>query len=446
MMSLLDEQSIELRDDGTHHEHFKEVTPGLGLDSALLEASKCLQCYEPPCRDGCPARIDIPVFIRRIKEGDFAGAAQKIKEANLLGGICARVCPVDRLCEMNCTRKKMDCTVNIHMLQRFATDWEEENWKKTITIPEERSERIAVVGGGPAGLSCAYELRKMGFGVTIFERSDNTGGIPSWGIPPFRMPRDIVKSEADYAISTGIQLAFGKDIVFLDDLKQDYNAIFLGIGLPEDMQYKIEGSAEYIFSSNLFLSRAERKILPDMTGKKIGIIGGGDVAFDVARTAKRLGGESVILYRRTFQEMPAEQEEINAAINEGIDIKLLTTVTEFVHRTGGIRTANCQVMELGAVDQSGRRRPLPVEGAYYNLELDYLVWAIGSKLDTDFCSMNQINVGRNGRIEVDENMMTSRGGVFAGGDSINMDNMVVRAVAEGKKAALKISSYLRGDA
>ncbi|MDP7265205.1 MAG: FAD-dependent oxidoreductase [Candidatus Thermoplasmatota archaeon] len=443
-MSLLDELSIDFTKVGAPSEKFEEVSTGLNLDSALLEASRCLQCYEPPCRKGCPVRIDVPVFIRRIKEGDFAGAAQKIKEANLLGGICARVCPVERLCEMDCTRKKMDRTVQIKMLQRFATDWEEENWKKAITLSTERDERIAVVGAGPAGLSCAYELRKMGFRVTIFERSENTGGIPSWGIPPFRMPRVVVQSEANFAIDTGIELICGKDIVFLDDLKQDYDAIFLGIGLADDIQYKIEGSAECIFSSNQFLRQAEKNKLPDLTGKKIGIIGGGDVAFDAARTAMRLGGESVILYRRTFKEMPAEQDEISAAIDEGIDFKLLTTVTEFIHKTGGICTAKCQVMELGPMDRSGRRRPLPVEGAYYNLDLDYLVWAIGSKLDLDFCSMNQINVDRKGRIEVDENLMTNRGGVFAGGDSINKQNMVVRAVAEGKRAASNISKYLEG--
>ena len=442
MMSLLDGQSIDLADDKIHRDQFEEVTPGLSLDTALLEASRCLQCYEPPCQKGCPASIDIPVFIRRIKEGDFAGAAQKIKEANLLGGICARVCPVERLCEMDCTRKKMDSTVKIHMLQRFATDWEEDNWKKSIVLPEERTERIAVVGAGPAGLSCAYELRKRGFRVTLFEKMLSTGGIPSWGIPSFRMPRDVVKSETNFAIASGIELVCGKDIVFLDDLKQDYDAVFLGIGLADDVKYTIEGSAECIFSSNQFLSQADKNELPGMTGKKIGIIGGGDVAFDVARTAKRLGGESVILYRRTFGEMPAEQDEINAAIDEGIDFKLLTTVTEFIHRTGGICTASCQVMELGPVDRSGRRRPLPLEGAYYNLDLDYLIWAIGSKLDIDFCSMNQIDLDDNGRIKVDGSMMTSRGGVFAGGDSINMENMVVRAVAEGKKAAENISSYL----
>jgi len=320
-MSLLEGYNIEFPGERTLREQFKEVTPGLSLDSALLEASRCLQCFEPPCRKGCPALIDIPVFIRRIKEGDYAGAAQKIKEANLLGGICARVCPVERLCEMDCTRKKMDATVEIKMLQRFATDWEEENWKKAITLPEERDERIAVVGAGPAGLSCAYELRKMGFSVTIFEKRESMGGIPSWGIPAFRMPRPVVESEADFAIASGIELVSGKYIVFLDELKQDYDAVFLGIGLADDVQYYIEGSAECIFSSNQFLRQAEKDELPDLAGKKIGVIGGGDVAFDVARTALRLGGRSVILYRRTFEEMPAEEDEITAGIDEGIDFK-----------------------------------------------------------------------------------------------------------------------------
>ena len=425
---------------------FDEVKKAMSTDVALLEASRCLQCHEPPCSSNCPAGIDIPAFIRRIRERDFAGAAQKIKEDNLLGGICARACPVERLCEMDCTRKRMDSPIEIASLQRFATDREMGGWKKPVDIPTERSERIAVVGAGPAGLACALELRKLGFRVKIFESTDRAGGIPAWGIPPFRIPRDIARSETQFTLDQGIEIEYDRRITEIDELEPDFQAIFLGCGLGKDIEHPIAASPDKMLYSNRFLFLAEKKELPDLEGKKIGVIGGGDVAFDVARTAVRLGAESTIIYRRTFEEMPAEREEIEAAIKEKIDFKLLTTVEEFTKIANGKYAARLQVMELGEPDGSGRRRPVPLEGQCYLQDFDYLVSAIGSKLDDSFYNTNRIDLDRSGRVKVDGNMMTSRKGVFAGGDLCNMENMVVRAVAEGKSAAGAIAVYLGGDA
>jgi len=425
---------------------FAEVKKTISTDVALLEASRCLQCHEPPCSKNCPAGIDIPAFIRRIKERDFAGAAQKIKEENLLGGICSRACPVERLCEMDCTRRKMDSPVEIASLQRFAADREMSGWKKSVDIPRERRERIAVIGAGPAGLACALELRKRGFQVKIFESTDRAGGIPAWGIPPFRIPRDVARDETQFALDQGIEIEYDRKITTLDDLEEDFPALFLGCGLGKDIEHPIAAEPDRILYSNRFLYLADRKKLPDLHGHKIGVIGGGDVAFDVARTAARLGGESTIIYRRTFNEMPAEREEIEAAIAENIDFKLLTTVEEFTEIGKGKYAAKLQVMELGEPDRSGRRRPVPLKGQRYQQEFDYLVSAIGSKLDDTFYHTNRLDLDRNGRVKVDDNMMTSREGVFAGGDLCNMENMVVRAVAEGKSAAEAIVSFLGGDA
>jgi len=425
---------------------FDEVKKTISTDVALLEASRCLQCHDPPCSKNCPAGIDVPAFIRRIKERDFAGAAQKIKEQNLLGGICARACPVGRLCEMDCTRGKMDSPVEIASLQRYATDMEMAGWKKPVEITRERPERIAVIGAGPAGLACALELRKHGFRVKIFESTHRAGGIPAWGIPPFRIPRDIARNESQFALDQGIEIEYDRKITTLDDLEEDFQAVFLGCGLGKDISHPIVAESDRMFYSNGFLYLAETNGLPDLRGKKIGVIGGGDVAFDVARTAARLGGECTILYRRTFVEMPAEREEIDAAIMENIDFKLLSTVEEFSEIEEGKYAAKLQVMELGEPDRSGRRRPVPLKGQFYRQEFDYLVSAIGSKLAEGVYTTNRINLDKYGRVKVDGNMMTSRKGVFAGGDLCNTENMVVRAVAEGKKAAEAIASFIGGDA
>lgn len=423
---------------------FEEINKGMNTDSALVEASRCLQCHAPPCRKNCPVDIDIPAFVRRIRDRDLAGAAQKIRESNVLGGICARICPVDRLCEMECTRKKMDRAINIHGLQRFAADWEEDNWKKRPAVAELGGKRVAVVGAGPAGLACAFELRKMGIAVKVFEKRDDPGGIPSWGIPSFRVPRNIVRSETDFVIRTGIELECGTEIERLDDLG-DYDAVFLGSGLGVDPEYPVEGCTDALFHSNRFLDKAARGGLSFLDGKKVGVIGGGDVAFDVARTAMRYGAQCTILYRRTFREMPAERDEIESAIAEGIDFKLLTTVTSMKKESDGNLHAVCQVMELGEKDGSGRKRPVPVEGARYLIRCDYLVAAIGSKPDVPFHTGNGIELDGRGRVRTSKDMMTGRRGVFAGGDLANRDNTVVGAVADGKRAAAAILSYLGGD-
>jgi len=294
-------------------------------------------------------------------------------------------------------------------------------------------------------MACAFELRKMGFAVTVFEKRKAPGGIPSWGIPSFRVPREIVKDEVEYALSSGIDLVCGTEIRDLDELG-DHDAVFLGNGLGVDIEYPVEGYPDVLYHSNLFLDRAQRGDLSFLAGKRVGVIGGGDVAFDVARTALRYGAEVTILYRRTFAEMPAESDEIEAAIGEGIDFKLLTTVTSMERRGDGAVLARCQIMELGEADRSGRRRPKPVKGECYDMSLHYLVSAIGSKLNIEFLSRNGIDLDGRGRVRVDENMMTCRQGVFAGGDLANYDNTVVLAVAEGKRAARAICSYLGGDA
>ncbi|WP_309493705.1 FAD-dependent oxidoreductase [Candidatus Hecatella orcuttiae] len=425
--------------------YFHEVEPAMSIDAALQEASRCFQCYEPPCRKNCPANIDIPVFIRRIKERDFAGAAQKIKEENLFGGLCARVCPVDRLCEGECTRKKIDSAINIHSLQRFAADWEEKNWKKEVTVPEEHPQKVAVVGAGPAGLACAFELRKMGYRVTVFEKQKKAGGIPSWGIPPFRAPREIVKSEVDFAVKSGIDLRYGSEVVDLAALEGEFDAVFLGCGLDVDIEYPLQGPLEGVFSASQFLRMADEGALGFLKSKKVGVVGGGDVAFDVARTAVRLGGECTVIYRRTFAEMPAERRMVEAAMAEGVNFKLLTTVVEFLPTGKGNYRAKCQVMRLEEADESGRRKPVPVEGATYHTEFDCLVLALGSKLSPEFYVRNGIELDRYGKVKVDDNMMTSRKGVFAGGDLVSYDNTVVRAVGDGKKAARAIAAYLRGE-
>ncbi len=419
--------------------------PLLSSECAFEEASRCLQCYLPPCSEGCPAGVDIPAFIRRIREGDVVGAAQKIKESNILAGICGNVCPVEKLCEKDCTRKKIDRPVSIAALQSFAVWTEQGTWVKDVDLQIKGTQKIAIIGSGPAGIGCAYELAKEGLGCTMFEKRDKIGGVPVWGIPDFRIPASIVQKEMDFVRSAGFVIRVGTEIEDIGELLDDYECVFIAQGLTQSIRFPIEGNGGGIIYAMKFLENAKNGKLPDLEGKVIAVIGGGDVALDVARTVCGKGADTHILYRRTFEEMPAEREEIDHAINEGVNFKLLTTVSRIEKVSEGHYIATCQQMKLSDKDISGRKRPIPIESAVYKMNVNQLIVAIGSRSNAEMYEKNGIRVTESGGVIVDEFMMTSRKGVFAGGDILHDRNTVVDAVAQGKRAAFGIINFLGGD-
>lgn len=456
--------SISKQEPQKRIKNFKEVCLGYTSEQARKEASRCLECKDEPCVEGCPVNIDIPKFIIHIKEGRFQEAINTIKEKNALPGICGRVCPQEEQCEKVCRMGKIGQSINIGKLERFAADWEilsEDRGQGSEVRKGKRrtSHRIAIVGSGPASLTCAGELAKLGYEVTIFEALHETGGVLKYGIPEFRLPKEIVDTEIEYVKSLGVKIetdvVVGVTLTIADLFIQGYKAIFLGTGagLPYFMNIPGE-NLNSIYSANEFLTRANlmkaykfpEYDTPLEVGRKVAVIGGGNTAMDSARVAKRMGAEDVmIIYRRSQSEMPARDEEIENAQQEGIEFKLLANPVRYLSDgKSHVRGVECIKMKLGEPDESGRRRPIPIEGSNYIIDIDTVVVAIGQGPNPLLSEHTpDLKVNKWGNIEVDSNGMTSIEGVFAGGDIVTGEGTVIAAMGDAKRIAKNIDEYVK---
>jgi glutamate synthase (NADPH/NADH) small chain len=439
--------------------NFNEVALGYTEEQAIAEANRCLQCPKPQCIQGCPVEIDISAFIKLIKEGKFDEAVKKIKEKNSLPAICGRVCPQEEQCQKSCVLGKVGEPVNIGRLERFVADWER---AKGVEVPEKASltgKKVAVIGAGPAGLTAAADLAKLGHGVVVFEALHLSGGVLVYGIPEFRLPKSIVQAEVEYIQKLGAELRLGYlvgRIYTIPELlkKKGFDAVFVGTGagLPAFMNVPGENLGG-IYSANEFLIRVNLMKsyafpaydTPIRIGKHVAVIGGGNVAMDSARSALRLGAEEVcIVYRRSREELPARKEEIENAEEEGIICKFLANPTRFMgDEKGWVKAMECICMELGAPDESGRRRPVPVKGSEFVMDVDTVIVAIGRTPNPIIQRTTEgLEVTKWGTIVTDENGRASLEGVYAGGDIVTGEATVISAMGAGKKAARAIHEYL----
>ena len=445
-------------------QNFEEVPLGYTAQQAQEEAGRCLKCKKPACVAGCPVNVDIPGFVGLVEEGQFAAAARKIKETNCLPAVCGRVCPQESQCESLCVLSKKGEPVAVGRLERFAADFErtQSGEMELPTKAPSTGKKVAVVGSGPAGLTVAGDLVLLGYDVTVFEAFHKPGGVLMYGIPEFRLPKAIVEKEVDYLRRLGVHLEFnnviGKSIT-VDELmdEEKFDAVFLGVGaglpsfmgVPGENLGGVYSANEYLTRSNLMKAYAFPEYnTPVVRGRQVCVVGGGNVAMDSARTARRLGAEKVyILYRRSREEMPARAEEIHHAEQEGIIFKLLCAPLEYLgNERGMVQKVRCQEMELGEPDQSGRRRPVPKPGAEFVLDMDLVIVAIGSGANPVLTKQTQgLVLNRRGYIEANEVGRTSRPGVWAGGDIVTGSATVILAMGAGKAAARDIHAYLTGE-
>lgn len=437
--------------------NFKEVPYGYDEETAINEAKRCLQCKNKPCMEGCPVEIDIPDFIRCIAQGKLDEAAEIIKAKNSLPAVSGRVCPYEEQCEGKCTLKKIGEPVAIGRLERFIADYERKKGVKLPKKPKSTSKKVAIVGSGPAGLTCAGDLAKMGHDVTIFEAFHAPGGVLMYGIPEFRLPKEIVEAEVEYITKLGVKIQYdvvvGKTID-VEELLKEYDAVFIGTGAGLPRFLNIPGeNLDGVYSANEFLTRVNMMKAykfpeydtPVKIGKIVATFGAGNVAMDCARTALRLGAEkSYIIYRRSEAEMPARDEEIEHAKEEGIIFKLLTTPVRFIgDENGHITAVECLKMKLGEPDDSGRRRPIPIEGSEYKIKIDTALIAIGQSPNPLIPqTMKGLKLGKKGNIETDDAGRTNIPGLFAGGDIATGAATVILAMGAGKRAARAIHEYI----
>lgn len=439
--------------------NFEEVCYGYNVEEAQLEATRCLDCKNPRCVAACPVGIQIPRFIERLREGDMRGAADIISADSSLPSICGRVCPQETQCEGACILGIKGESVAIGKLERFVGDWQLENGRVAQKV-EKNGHKVAIVGSGPSGLACASDLAKMGYEVTIFEALHEAGGVLVYGIPEFRLPKErVVKREIESVKQLGVTIetdvVVGRTIT-VDELldKEGYDAVFIGsgAGLPRFMGIDGE-NLNGVVSANEFLTRAnlmhaydEEYDTPIYVGRKVVVVGGGNVAMDAVRTAKRLGAEATIVYRRSEKELPARVEEVHHAKEEGIEFKMLTNPTAVLgDDKGWVRAINCVEMELGEPDESGRRSPQVVEGSDFEIECDVVVMALGTSPNPLIASTTDaLETTRRGCIVADDWGQTSREGVFAGGDTVTGAATVILAMGAGRKAAVAIDRYVQG--
>ncbi len=441
------------------NKNFDEVALGYTKEQAMEEAERCLNCKTKPCMNGCPVNVKIPEFIDLVKKGDFEGAYYKIKETSALPAVCGRVCPQESQCEKYCVRGVKGESVAIGRLERFVADYFMENCVEKEVSIEKNGKKVAVIGAGPAGLTCAGDLAKKGYDVTIFEAFHKAGGVLVYGIPEFRLPKKIVQAEIDKlkALDVKIELdtVVGRTVEIPELFDEGFEAVFIGTGagLPSFMKMPGE-NLNGVYSANEFLTRVNlmkaykfpEYDTPVYIGKSVAVVGGGNVAMDAARCAKRLGAENVyIIYRRGEEEMPARKEEIEHAKEEGIEFKLLTNPVEVLgDEKGWVKGIKCVKMELGEPDKSGRRRPVVIEGSEYEIELENVIIAIGQ---TPNPLIKQTTEGLEtqpwgGIIADEETGKTSLEGVYAGGDAVTGAATVILAMGAGKKAAKAIDEYL----
>ena len=458
------EMPVQTPEERAHN--FKEVALGYSEETALNEASRCLHCPTQPCVTGCPVNIHIPDFIAKVKEGKFEEAYQIISETSSLPAVCGRVCPQESQCESKCTMGIRFEPVGIGRLERFVADYHNSLSDIKINVPESNGHKVAIIGSGPSGLTCAGDLAKKGYKVTVFEALHTPGGVLVYGIPEFRLPKSIVAKEVDTLKKLNVDIetnvVIGKTLT-IDELFEDgYEAVFIGTGagLPNFMNIPGE-SLKGVYSANEFLTRSnlmkaykEDPITPIMKGGNVAVVGGGNVAMDAARTALRLGAEKVyIVYRRSMEELPARKEEVEHAKEEGVDFRLLNNPVEILgynnpddprdSKNGFVTGIRCIKMELGEADASGRRRPVEIPGSEFVLDVDTVIMAIGTSPNPLIKNTTEgLEVNKRGGIVIDESGLTSRNGVFAGGDAVTGAATVISAMGAGKLAAKGIDEYL----
>lgn len=446
------------QEPNVRNKNFKEVSTGYTLEDAINEANRCLNCKTKPCISGCPVNVDIPDFISFIKDGDIESAYRKIKEKNFLPAVCGRVCPQENQCEKLCVRGIKNESVGIGRLERFCADWARENGVETETLSQEKTDKkVAVIGAGPAGLTCAGVLAQAGVEVEIFESLNKAGGVLSYGIPEFRLPKSIVRYEVENLEKLGVKIhtdvIVGRTVTIPQLEEMGFDAFFIGsgAGLPSFMGIEGEGLAG-VFSANEFLTRAnlmecykEEKDTPAPQLKKVVVVGGGNVAMDAARVAKRMGSDVSIVYRRGVEQMPARKEEIHHAQEEGIHFLTLNNPVRIIgDENGFVKQIECIKMELTEPDASGRRGVKAVEGSEFLLDVDGVIMAIGTSPNPLLKStINGIEVNRRGGFVTDENMRTSIPNIWAGGDAVTGSATVIEAMGAGQKAAKSILEYLK---
>lgn len=449
------------QDPSDRVENFDEVPFGYDKEAALEEADRCLQCDPAPCIEGCPVGIDIPAFIKQIKEEKFQDSIDTIKESNNLPAVCGRVCPQEEQCQEVCTLGKNFEPVSIGRLERYAADWEREHGTVDNSVEDSREGKIAIVGSGPAGLTAASDLRKLGYEVTVFEQFHQPGGVLVYGIPEFRLPNEVVDREVDNLKEMGVNIepntVVGR-LFTVDDLLEGnkvdkYDAVFLGTGAGLPYFLNLPGeNLNGIYSANEFLTRVNlmkafkfpEYDTPIKVGDRVATIGGGNVAMDSARTALRLGAESsMVIYRRSESEMPARDEEVHHAQEEGIDFRLLRNPTRFKGTDGVVEKVECVEMELGEPDESGRPKPIPIEGSEFDIPVDNVIIAIGNSphplvpRTTDGLETRDW-----GTIKANQEGRTTKEGVWAGGDIVTGAATVIKAMGAGKTAAKDIHRWL----
>ena len=459
---LIKRHHMAEQDPNIRNKNFSEVNLGYSEETARSEADRCLRCKKPLCVAGCPVGVKIPEFISKIADGEFAQAAEILKEDNSLPAVCGRVCPQEVQCEKVCVLAKKGESVAIGYLERFAADYERMNCEMKIPeIPAKTGKKVAVIGGGPSGLTCAGDLIKMGHEVTVFEALHDIGGVLIYGIPEFRLPKAIVRAEVEYMKKLGVKFEANYVVGLIetvDELLERFDAAFIGVGAGLPYFMNIPGEhLNGVYSSNEYLTRINlmkaynfpKNDTPmfDIRDRNVAVFGGGNTAMDAVRTSLRLGAKrGMIVYRRTEAEMPARIEEVKHAKEEGVEFVLLAAPTEFVgDENGWLRSMKLQKMELGEPDASGRRRPVPIEGAIEEVALDVAVVAIGNGSNP---IINQttpdLNVNKWGNILVDEaTMKTNKKGVFAGGDIVTGGATVILAMGAGRTASNAINEYLK---
>ena len=463
----LNKNPMPTQDAAIRAKNFSEVALGYSEEAALDEAARCLSCKNMPCVTGCPVNIHIPAFIEKVKEGEFEEAYKIITEASSLPAVCGRVCPQESQCESKCVRGIKGEPVGIGRLERFVADWHNEHFSGEIVKPQSNGKKVAIVGSGPAGLTCAGDLAKKGYEVTVFEALHLAGGVLVYGIPEFRLPKAIVQKEVETLKALGVKvetnMIIGKTLTVDELFKMGYEAVFIGsgAGLPRFMG--IEGeSLKGVYSANEFLTRSnlmkayrDDSTTPVMKAKKVAVVGGGNVAMDAARTALRLGAEKVyIVYRRSLSELPARKEEVEHAMEEGVEFMLLNNPQKILGyhnpddkrdpKNGFVTGIECIKMELGEPDATGRRSPVEIEGSEFTLDVDCVIMSIGTSPNPLIKSTTEgLEVNRRGGIVVDEATgLTSRDGVFAGGDAVTGAATVILAMGAGKTAAKAIDEYI----
>lgn len=446
--------------------NFNEVALGYDEATAIAEASRCLNCKNQPCVSGCPVNIHIPEFLAKVKEGKFEDAYQIISQTSSLPAVCGRVCPQESQCECKCTLGIKFEPVGIGRVERFVADYHNANNTAPVNVPESNGHKVAVVGSGPSGLTCAGDLAKKGYKVTVYEALHKAGGVLVYGIPEFRLPKSIVAKEVDTLKQLGVDvetnIVIGKTLTVDELFDMGYEAVFIGSGaglpnfmnIPGEALKGVYSANEFLTRSNLMKSYLDDPNTPIMKGGNVAVVGGGNVAMDAARTALRLGAKKVsIVYRRSMEELPARKEEVEHAQEEGIEFLLLHNPVEILGynnpddprdpKNGFVTGMKCVRMELGEPDEKGRRRPIPIEGSEFTIDVNTVIMAIGTSPNPLIKNTTDgLEVNKRGGIIVNEDGLTSRNGVYAGGDAVTGAATVISAMGAGKLAAKSIDEYL----